>query len=51
MALFGRGPTDAAAQGYNAARRIDHAIRAAGDLETRAAIRAALAETEGGMDW
>lgn len=50
-ALFGRAPTEAAEQGYNAARRVDRAIRLHSGLEPRAAIEAALAETEGGIDW
>lgn len=50
-ALFGQPPSEAAAQGYNAARRIDHAIRPFGELEPRSAILTALAETESGLDW
>ena len=50
-ALFGRAPTLAAAQGYNAARRLDRAIRPLDALEPRLAIEAALIETEGEIDW
>lgn len=50
-ALFGRTPTEAAAQGYNAARRIDAAIRPLGGLAPRAGIEAALAGTAAGIDW
>ncbi|WP_306259484.1 hypothetical protein [Pararhizobium sp. IMCC21322] len=50
-AQFGHEASEAAEQGYNAARRIDRAIRASGDLDLRATIRAALSKTERGMDW
>jgi hypothetical protein len=50
-ALYGRVPTEAAEQGYNAARRIDSAIRPLGGLEPRTAIEAALAGTVEGIDW
>lgn len=50
-ALYGRIPTEAAEQGYNAARRIDSAIRPLGGLEPRAVIEAALAGTVEGFSW
>ena len=49
--LFGRAPTLAAAQGYNAAKRLDRAIRPFEALEPRLAIEASLIETEAEMDW
>lgn len=50
-ALHGAAPTEAAERGYNAARRIDGAIRRAGGLAPRAAVEAALADTATGTDW
>tara|TARA_R110002110_G_scaffold415612_2_gene651722 strand:- start:181226 stop:181828 length:603 start_codon:yes stop_codon:yes gene_type:complete len=49
--LFGRSPTETAEQGYNAARRVDMAIRRHSGLAPRAAIESALAETATGIDW
>ncbi len=49
--LYGASPTEAAAQGYNAARRLDLAIRPLDGLEPRAEIEAALARTERGIEW
>lgn len=49
--LFGRLPTDAAAQGYNAARRIDAALRPHAGFSERAALEAALAASSAGIDW
>ena len=48
---YGAGPTEAAAEGYNAARRIDLAIRPRDGLEPRSGVEAALAESAGGIDW
>ena len=48
---YGAEPSVAAAQGYNAARRLDIAIRPLGGVSPRAALDAALAETEGGVNW
>lgn len=50
-AAYGRAPDRAAAEGYNAARRIDAALRPLGTLEDREALAAALAETEAGLAW
>ena len=44
-------PTEAAALGYNAARRLDIAIRPLDGIAPRAALEAALADTESGTDW
>ena len=47
-----RAPADLAAkQGYNAARRIDLAVRRFGDLSDTTAIRQALRDSEGGIEW
>lgn len=51
VAKYGKAPTEAAAQGYNAARRLDVAIRPLDGLEPRAAVSSALAETEEGIEW
>jgi hypothetical protein len=50
-AAFGRQPGEAAARGYNAARRIDLAVRKLGGVAERSAIRAGLAETASGFPW
>lgn len=50
-ALFGRPPTEPAEQGYNAARRIDLALRSRGGFRNRPAIEAALAESAAGIAW
>jgi hypothetical protein len=50
-ALHGHAPSEAAAQGYNAARRIDLAIRPLSGLAPRAAIEASLADTAAGINW
>ena len=50
-ARFGAAPDDAAARGYNAARRIDQAVRQSGDAAQSAALREALAASAGGIDW
>jgi hypothetical protein len=48
---YGRAPTRAAAQGYNAARRLDLAIRPLDGLAPRATLKAALAASESGVGW
>ena len=48
---FGRAPSEAAAQGYNAARRLDQTIRSFGSLEQHRAIEAKLIESEEGIGW
>lgn len=50
-ALFSRAPTEAAALGYNAELRIDHAIRLLGRLEPLTTIKTALDATKSRMDW
>jgi len=51
MARYGTLPTDAAAQGYNAARRIDRAVRQLGDASQTDALRGALRNTASGLAW
>jgi len=51
QARFATMPDEAAAQGYNAARRIDQAVRLLGGAEQSAAFSDALAATQGGIDW
>lgn len=51
LARFAVQPDRAAAQGYNAARRIDLALRPFGGLSETDAIREALRETADGIDW
>lgn len=48
---FGYSPSEPAAEGYNAARRIDAAVRPLGGVDDRAALRRALDETRDGLDW
>jgi hypothetical protein len=48
---YGTAPTEAAAQGYNAARRLDSAIRPLDGISPRVALEAALADTANGIDW
>ena len=48
---YGHAPSRAAAEGYNAARRLDLAIRPQDGLTPRAALKAALAASEAGIDW
>ncbi len=50
-AAFGYPPSPAAAEGYNAARRIDAAVRPLGGVADRAALRRRLADTGDGLDW
>jgi hypothetical protein len=48
---YGTEPTEAAAEGYNAARRLDLALRPHDGLEPRKAIEAALSQSAAGIDW
>lgn len=48
---YGTAPTEAAAEGYNAARRLEVAIRPLDGTEPRAELASALAKTEAGIDW
>lgn len=48
---YGVPPGAAAAEGYNAARRLDLAIRPHDGLSAQDAISAALAASEAGIDW
>ena len=48
---YGVAPTEAAALGYNAARRLDIAVRPLDGVAPRAALVASLAETESGTNW
>ena len=48
---FEAAPNDAAAQGYNAARRIDQAVRTLGEAARPEDLRAALAATADGISW
>jgi hypothetical protein len=48
---YGRRPTPQAAQGYNAARRIDVAVRAQGGAGDTASLRRVFAETARGFAW
>lgn len=48
---YGTKPNEAAIEGYNAARRVDLAVRPLGGAEDRDALIAALAETTGGIKW
>jgi ABC-type branched-subunit amino acid transport system substrate-binding protein len=50
-AAFGYPPSLPAAEGYNAARRIDAAVRPLGGVGDREALRRALADTRDGLDW
>lgn len=50
-AAFGYSPATPAAEGYNAGRRIDAAVRRLGGVGDRLALRRALAETRDGIDW
>ncbi len=51
QAAFGYPPSTPAAEGYNAARRIDAAVRPLGGVDDRVALRRALEETRNGFDW
>lgn len=48
---FGEPPSDFAARGYNAARRIDAAVRAQGGVDDIAALRRVFDETMHGFSW
>ncbi|SEL74029.1 hypothetical protein SAMN05443999_107187 [Roseovarius azorensis] len=48
---YGSAPTEAAARGYNAARRLDAAIRPLDGISPRVALETALADTASGIDW
>jgi len=50
-AAYGSKPSQPAAQGYNAARRIDLAVRAQGGVEDIAALRSNLARTMNNFTW
>jgi hypothetical protein len=51
LAAYGNPPTRDAAQGYNEARRLDLAIRPLDGLSPRSAFEAAIASTQGGLEW
>ncbi|SEW15488.1 hypothetical protein SAMN05444851_1745 [Aliiroseovarius sediminilitoris] len=48
---YGTAPTEAAAQGYNAARRLDAAIRPLDGISPRRALETSLADTVDGINW
>ena len=48
---FDAAPTEAAAQGYNVARRLDAAIRALEGLSPRATLETILVDSENGIAW
>lgn len=48
---YGTEPGDAAARGYNAARRIDAAVRAQSGADDRGELQNALAKTAKDFDW
>ncbi len=48
---YGRKPSSHAAQGYNAARRIDKAVRAQGGVDDRAMLRRVFRETAREFTW
>ena len=50
-AAFGQPASQWAARGYNAARRIEAAVRPLGGVDDRAALVRALAESAGGIRW
>lgn len=51
VAAFGQPPSRWSAQGYNAARRIDAAIRPLGGVDDGAALHRALADSAQGLRW
>ena len=51
QAAYDSAPDRQAAQGYNAALRIDRAIRDSGDVHDIAALQEALGRSTGGIDW
>lgn len=50
-ALFAQSPDLSAAMAYNAARRIDLAVRPLGSVADRAALAESLSDTRLGIDW
>ncbi|SPH18265.1 hypothetical protein DEA8626_01797 [Defluviimonas aquaemixtae] len=50
-AAYGIAPDQAAAEGYNAARRIDLAVRPLGTVGDDAALVRSLTETQGRIEW
>jgi hypothetical protein len=50
-AEYGYLPSPSAAQGYNAARRIDAAVRAQGGVSDQEALRQTLRESQSAFDW
>ncbi len=48
---YGYRPSVSAARGYNAARRIDAAVRAQAGVADKAALLASLRQTASGFDW
>jgi hypothetical protein len=48
---YGRAPTAQAARGYNAARRVDAAVRAQGGVDDTAALRRSFADTSRDFTW
>lgn len=50
-AAYGEAPDLSAARAYNAARRIDQAVRALGSVTEREELAAGLAATRSGLDW
>ena len=51
QSAFGTMPDQSAAEGYNAARRIDLAVRTLGGVDDPHALIAALAATNEGIEW
>lgn len=51
QAAFGYQPATPAAEGYNAGRRMDAAVRPLGGVDDRVALQRALDETGDGIDW
>ena len=51
QSAFGTMPDQSAIEGYNAARRIDLAVRTLGGVDDRHALIAALAATNEGIEW
>jgi hypothetical protein len=50
-AAYGQAPTAEAAQGFNAAQRIEVAVRAQGSTDDRAALRRSFAQTADDFSW
>ena len=48
---YGFAPTEAAAEGYNAARRLDLAIRPLDGITPQSALAVALSDTQSGIAW